>query len=73
MPCKLIDSYFAPDLLERTNCQLRLVVSSFPELGLAGIDALKLIDDGTFEMAVVYGGYVSDDLPELQFRDLVGL
>ena len=36
LPCQLLETYFTPNLLERTDGQVNFVVSSFPELGLAG-------------------------------------
>ena len=47
LPCKIIEQYWAPNLEARTNGQLVLEVSSFPELGLAGPDTLQLVSDGT--------------------------
>ena len=58
LPCVLIESFFAPNLEERTNGKLIINVSSYPELGLAGPDTLTLVSDGTLEMANIYGGYV---------------
>ncbi|MFP6868479.1 MAG: hypothetical protein VCE91_03880, partial [Nitrospinota bacterium] len=39
-PCKVLDSTLVPWLEARTNGQLKFVISSFPELGLAGPDTL---------------------------------
>ena len=40
-PCKVLDSILSPNIKERTNGQLEFVVSSFPELGLAGPDTVS--------------------------------
>jgi len=73
LPCQLIDSFFAPNLTERTNGQLEIQVSSFPELGLAGPDTLSLVSDGTLAMANIYGGYVGGELPPIEIQVLWGI
>ena len=73
LPCKLIELYWAPNLEARTNGQLKLVVSSFPELGLAGPDTLKLVSEGTLSMANIYTGYVAGDLPAIEVQSLWGI
>ena len=71
-PCRLLEGFLAPILEAGTNSQLTLVVSSFPELGLAGPDTLVLLRDGTLSAATVYGGYVSRELPQLEIQNLWG-
>ena len=73
LPCKMSDSYFFPNVLERTKGQVKLVTSSFPELGLAGPDTLRLVTDGTLSMADIYGGYVGGDLPAIEIQVLWGM
>lgn len=73
LPCKLIEQYWAPNLEERTNGQLQLTVSSFPELGLAGPDTLQLVSDGTLSMANIYTGYVAGELPAIEVQSLWGI
>ena len=58
---------------ERTNGQVDIVISSFPELGLAGPDTLRLVADGTLGMAEVYSGYIGGDLPIVDIANLWGL
>ena len=48
-------------------------MSSFPELGIAGPDTLRLIEDNTLEVGEVYSGYVGGDLPLLDIGNLWGL
>lgn len=43
--CKLVESYWAPNLLERTNGQLKIEFTDFRELGLPGPDTLFLVGD----------------------------
>ena len=45
--CTLKEKYMFPRVLERTNGQLRLITTSFPELGIAGPDVHTLVADGT--------------------------
>ncbi len=73
LPCKLIEQYWAPNLEARTNGQITLAVSSFPELGLAGPDTLQLVSDGTLSMANIYTGYVSGELPAIEVQSLWGI
>ena len=73
LPCQLIDSYFAPNVLARTNGQVDIQISSFPELGIAGPDPLSLVADGTLAMAHVYSGYIAGELPELEIQNLWGV
>ena len=73
LPCQLIQQYLVPNLEERTNGQLILRVSSFPELGLAGPDTLDYVRDGTLSMAHIYGGYIAGQLPLAEVTNLWGL
>ena len=73
LPCRLIDQYWAPNLEQRTNGQIRLRVASFPELGIAGPDTLRLLSDGTLEMANLYSGYVAGELPIHEVQTLWGM
>ena len=71
--CKIVESYFGPNLSERTNGQLNIVPSSFPELGIAGPDTLALVEDGTLDMVSILGVYVAGELPGLEIQFLFGL
>ncbi len=73
LPCVLLESYFAPNLLERTNGKVEFVISSFPELGIAGPDTLSLVTDGTLDSATIYGGYVAGVIPAIEIQNLWGL
>jgi len=72
-PCKVLASILSPNIKERTNGQLEFVVSSFPELGLAGPDTLSLVASGTLESATIYAGYVSGEMPPIEIQNLWGL
>jgi TRAP-type C4-dicarboxylate transport system substrate-binding protein len=58
---------------ERTNGQVEIVISSFPELGLAGPDTLRLVEDGTLGMVEIYSGYIGGDLPIVDVANLWGV
>ena len=73
LPCKIIEQYWAPSLEARTNGQLTITVSSFPELGLNGPDTLQLVSDGTLGMANIYTGYVAGELPAIEVQSLWGI
>ena len=76
LPCILVQKYWAPNLEARTNGQLTLEVTSFPELRLAGVETLELVSSGRLGMAEVYAGYVnyqSQRLPLLDLQFLPGL
>ena len=66
--CKLIEAYLIPNLTERTNGQVELSVSSFPELGLAGTDTMSLVRDGTLGAVEIYGGYVGGEYPAVEVQ-----
>lgn len=73
LPCVLMETYFAPTLLERTNGQVRITITSFPELGLFGPDTLGLIYEGTLDMAEVFSGYIREEIPFAEAQNLWGL
>ena len=80
-PCTLIYSTeedqgvdgFIERVKDRTNGRVVFQVSSFPELGLAGPDSLRLIEDRTMELAEIYSGYIGGDLPIIDVANLWGL
>ncbi len=73
LPCVLLETYFAPSLLKRTNGKVEFITSSFPELGLAGPDTLSLVTDGTLDSATIYGGYVGGEMPPIEIQNLWGI
>ena len=74
-PCELLASPggFVERVNERTNGQIEIQISSFPELGLAGPDTLRLIEDGTLGMVEIYSGYIGGDLPIVDVANLWGV
>jgi TRAP-type C4-dicarboxylate transport system substrate-binding protein len=71
--CKLMEVYLIPNLTERTDGQIKLTVSSFPELGLAGTDTMSLVRDGTLGATEIYGGYIGGEYPAVEVQYLWGL
>ena len=71
--CRLAEQFWAPNLEERTNGQLRLEITSLSELSLPAADTLELISDGTLDMVGVYSGYVSGEFPMFYILNLYGL
>ena len=72
-PCGITAENFAAGVNSRSNGRLVIEISSFPELGLAGPDTLRLVEDGTLGLAEIYPGYVGGDLPILDIAALWGL
>ena len=74
-PCELLaaEGGMMDRIRERTNGQVDIQISSFPELGLAGPDTLRLVEDGTLGMAEIYSGYVGGDYPAIDAANLWGL
>ena len=71
--CRHLETYFVPNVAERTNGQVTIEVSSFPELRIAGPDTAGLLADGTLEMAEIYGGYILREFPSWELQYLWGL
>ncbi len=73
LPCKLMENYLIPNVAERTNNQLIINLTSFPELGISGADNMTLIRDGTLDIAEIYTGYVAGEVPALEIQNLWGM
>ena len=73
LPCQLLETYFKPNIESRTEGQVEFIVSSFPELGLAGPDTLSLVSQRTLDSANIYGGYVGGELPPVEIQNLWGI
>ena len=54
-PCGLM-AEFAERVGERTNGQIEIQMTSYPELGIGGADALRLVGSGTLGFAEMYSG-----------------
>ena len=71
--CKVIETFYFPNVAERTNGQVDFVMSSFPELGLGGPDIPNLLEAGTLDAGSVVGPYVAGQVPALEIQYLFGL
>ena len=74
-PCILLTKVdgFVDRVSKRTNGQVEIQISSFPELGLSGTDTLRLVENGTLDFGEIYSGYVGGDLPIIDMANLWGL
>ena len=73
LPCKLMEFFLIPNVAERTNNQLIINLTSFPELGISGADNMTLVRDGTLDIAEIYTGYVAGEVPALEIQSLWGM
>ena len=73
LPCQLMEHYLIPNIAERTNDQLIINLTSFPELGISGADNMTLVRDGTLDIAEIYTGYVAGEVPALEIQSLWGM
>ena len=70
--CDLFTEYVAR-VEERSNGQLKLEITSFPELGISGTDMLDLLADGTIEFTELPGNFVGGSWPFIEIAELYGL
>ena len=73
LPCQLMEDYFIPNVTARTEGQLVINLTSFPELGISGADNMTLVRDGTLDIAEIYTGYVAGEVPALEIQSLWGM
>ena len=71
-PCQLVDE-FITGVATRTNGQVTINLSSYPELGISGFDMFRLIDDGTVQFGEIYCGFVAGDFPIFNITNIWGL
>ena len=71
--CKHLIAYFVPNVLERTDGQVKIEVTSFAELGLDGPDIPYHLADGTLSMAEALAEYVGTYAPVFEIQTLWGL
>ena len=73
LPCQLMEHFLIPNVEKRTNGQLVINLTSFPELGISGADNMTLVRDGTLDIAEIYTGYVAGEVPALEIQSLWGM
>jgi TRAP-type C4-dicarboxylate transport system substrate-binding protein len=71
LPCKVIQE-FMDAVAERTNGQIEIQLSSYPELGISGFDMIRLLEDGTIGMGEIYSGFVGGEFPIFEAANLWG-
>lgn len=62
-PCQLIENYLVPNVLARTGGQVEIQVTSYAELGISGLDTVRLVGDGTLGMSEIFQGFVAGEVP----------
>ena len=70
--CDLFTDY-AERVSQRTNGQLTLQITSYPELGISGTQVLRHIKSGTLEFIELAGNFVGGDWPFIEVAELYGL
>ncbi len=71
LPCKVIQE-FLDTVNTRTNGQIDIQLSSYPELGISGFDMIRLLEDGTIGLGEIYSGFVGGEFPIFEAANLWG-
>ena len=72
LPCKVIQE-FLDAVKTRTDGQIEIHLSSYPELGISGFDMIRLLEDGTIGMGEIYSGFVGGEFPIFEAANLWGV
>ena len=72
LPCKVIQE-FLDAVKTRTDGQIEIQLSSYPELGISGFDMIRLLEDGTIGMGEIYSGFVGGEFPIFEAANLWGV
>lgn len=70
---RIWDIGFIERVKRRTNGQVQFEVTSFPELGYAGSDAFRLIEEGTLDAAQIHPDHITGDYPVAGIANLPGI
>ncbi|GHU36154.1 ABC transporter substrate-binding protein [Betaproteobacteria bacterium] len=65
--------WFAEEMKKRTNGEVLVEVTSFPELNLNGQELIRMLNSNLLDVGEVVIGYVSGDAPILEGVQLVGM
>ena len=65
--------WFADEMKTRTNGEVTVDVTSFPELNLTGQELIRLLDANIVDIAEVVTGYVSGEVPLIEGVQLPGV
>jgi TRAP-type C4-dicarboxylate transport system substrate-binding protein len=71
LPCKVIQE-FMDNVNTRTEGQIEIQLSSYPELGISGFDMIRLLEDGTIGLGEIYSGFVGGEFPIFEAANLWG-
>ena len=69
LPCKVIQE-FLDAVKTRTDGQIEIQLSSYPELGIIGLDMIRLLADGTIGMVEFHSGFVGGELLTFEAANL---
>jgi TRAP-type C4-dicarboxylate transport system substrate-binding protein len=72
LPCQVVQEYMAA-VNERSNGQIEIQLSSYPELGISGFDMIRLLEDGTIGLGEIYSGFVGGEFPIFEAANLWGV
>ena len=71
LPCKVIQE-FMDAVRAKTDGQVDIQLTSYPELGISGFDMIRLLEDGTIGMGEIYSGFVGGEFPIFEAANLWG-
>ena len=63
---------FLDAVRDRTDGQVDIQLSSYPELGISGFDMIRLLEDGTIGFGEIYSGFVGGEFPVFEAANLWG-
>ncbi|MEE3014031.1 MAG: TRAP transporter substrate-binding protein DctP [Chloroflexota bacterium] len=71
LPCQVVQE-FLDAVRARTDGQVDIQLSSYPELGISGFDMIRLLEDGTIGFGEIYSGFVGGEFPVFEAANLWG-
>ena len=72
LPCQVVQE-FMDTVRTRTDGQIDIQLSSYPELGISGFDMIRLLEDGTIGLGEIYSGFVGGEFPVFEAANLWGV
>ena len=72
LPCQVVQEYL-DTVNTRTDGQIEIQLSSYPELGISGFDMIRLLQDGTIGLGEIYSGFVGGEFPIFEAANLWGV
>ena len=71
LPCQVVQE-FLDAVRDRTDGQVDIQLSSYPELGISGFDMIRLLEDGPIGFGEIYSGFVGGEFPVFEAANLWG-